>query len=45
MEDNFSMVGVGEDGSGGNATDGERWGAADEASIAHPLLTSCCADW
>ena len=26
-----------------NASDGERWGAADEASLAHPLLTSCCA--
>ena len=31
------------DGSGGNASDGERWGAADEASRAHPPLTSCCA--
>ena len=30
------------DGSGGNASDGERWGAADEASLACPLLTSCC---
>ena len=35
MEDNFSMDGV-EDGSGGNATDGERWGAADETSLALP---------
>ena len=35
MEDNFFMgVGVGGDGSGGNASDGERWGAADEASLA-----------
>ena len=24
---------------------GERWGAADEASLALPLLTSCCAAW
>ena len=31
------------DGSGGNASDGERWGAADEASLACPPLTSCCA--
>ena len=30
-------------GSGDNASDGERWGAADEASLARPLLTSCCA--
>ena len=32
-----------EDGSGSNAIDGERWGAADEASLACLLLTSCCA--
>ena len=31
------------DGSGGNASDGERWGAAGEASLACPPLTSCCA--
>ena len=47
MEDNFSMDGGrgwgGGDGSGGNASDGERWGAADEASFAGPPLTSCCA--
>ena len=44
MEDNFSMDGVGVcDGSGGNASDGERWRAADEASLACPPLTSCCA--
>ena len=29
------------DGSGGNASDGERWGAAGEALLAHPPLTSC----
>ena len=33
------------DGSGGNVSDGERWGAADEASLARPPLTSCCAAW
>ena len=31
------------DGSGSNESDGERWGAADEALLASPLLTSCCA--
>ena len=31
------------DGSGGNASDAEQWGVADEASLTHPLLTSCCA--
>ena len=31
------------DGSGGNASDGERWGAADEASLSCLQLTSCCA--
>ena len=31
------------DGSGGNVGDGEQWGAADEASLACPLLTSCYA--
>ena len=43
VEDNFSMDGGGGDGSGGNASDGEQWRAADEASLAHPPLTSCCA--
>ena len=33
----------GGDGSGGNVSNGERWGAADEASLASPQLTSCCA--
>ena len=31
------------DGSGGKVSDGEPWGAAYEASLAHPPLTSCCA--
>ena len=30
---------------GGNVIDGEKWGAADEGLLAHPLLTSCCAAW
>ena len=42
MEDNFSTDGVG-GGSGSNASDGERWGEADEAPLARPPLTSCCA--
>ena len=46
MEDNFSTDGgdawMG-NGAGGNVRDGERWGAADEASLARPPLTSCCA--
>ena len=29
------------DASGSNVSDGEQWGEADEASITHPLLTSC----
>ena len=33
MEDNFSTDGGGEDGSGGNESDGERWGAVDEALL------------
>ena len=38
MEDNFSTEvgvgwGAGEHGSGGNVSDGEQWGAADEASL------------
>ena len=35
----------GGDGSVGNVSDGERWGVEDEASLAHSLLTSCCAHW
>ena len=48
MEDDFSTgggTGLGGDrgrGSGGIASDGERWGAADEASLICPPLTSCC---
>ena len=46
-------VGGGADGSGGNesngsgskVSDGERWGGADEASLACLPLTSCCALW
>ena len=30
------------DGSGSNASNRELWGAADEALLARPLLTSCC---
>ena len=48
MEDNFSMDGGGEragEDSGGNASDGEQWGATDEASLARPPLTSCCEAW
>ena len=26
-------------------SDGEHWGVADEASLALPLLTSCCVAW
>ena len=44
-EDNFSTDRVGAGGSGGNASDGEQWGAADEASLARLPLTSCCAAW
>lgn len=29
-------------GSDSNVTSGEPWGAADEASLTHLLLTSCC---
>ena len=32
-----------EDASGSNERDGEQWGAADEALLACPPLTSCCA--
>ena len=45
MEDKFSTdwQGAGQgDGSGDNASDGEPWAAADEASLARPPLTSCC---
>ena len=47
VEDDFPCMGGGEDGdgSGAHARDGERWGAADEALISRPLLTSCCAAW
>ena len=54
VEDNFSTDGV-VDGSGGTASDGERWGATgsggerraatDEVSLAHRPLTSFCAAW
>ena len=41
VEDSFSMNGGGGgEGSGGNASDGERWGTADEASLARRPLTS-----
>ena len=44
MEDNFSTEGGGGvDGSAGKAGNGERWGAVDEALLACPSLTSCCA--
>ena len=36
-------MGGGGEGSGGNESDGKRWGAAEEASLACLLLTSCCA--
>ena len=32
----------GEDGSSSNVSDGERWGAADEALLVCLPLTSCC---
>ena len=41
MEDNFPTDPG--NASGGNASDGERWGAAHEASLARPPLTSCRA--
>ena len=41
VEDNFSTDCGAGDGSGGNASNGERRGAADEASLAHLPLTSC----
>ena len=48
VEDNFSTNGGGcrgggGEGSGSNVSDGERWGAAEETSLAHPPLTTCCA--
>ena len=39
----FHGPGGGGDGSGCNASNGEPWGAADEASLARLQLTSCCA--
>ena len=42
MEENFSTDGGGCGCSGSNASNGERWGAADEALLTCPLLTSCC---
>ena len=33
------------DGSGGNASDGERWGAAEEALLVCLPLASSCAAW
>ena len=41
VEDNFSMDGAGR-WVKRNASNGER--AAGEASLTHPLLTSCCVD-
>ena len=38
----FHGPGNGGDGSGRNESDGEQWGAADEASLPRPPLTSCC---
>ena len=35
----------GGDGSGGNTSDGESWGTADEASLTCPPHTSCSAAW
>ena len=50
VEDNFSMdpglgveEGEGEDSSGIKVSDGEPWGAADEAPLLPQLLTTCCA--
>ena len=48
VEDNFSTDrwGGGQGSvSGGNASDAEPWGAADEASLARLPLTSCYAAW
>ena len=51
MEDSFSPDRGGgggcnmSDGSGSNASEREQWGAAGEALLTHPLLTSCCAAW
>ena len=39
------LVGNASKGSGGNGSDGERWGVADEASLALPVFTSCCEAW
>ena len=38
----FPWTGWGGGGSGGNVGDGEQWGAAREASLARPPLTSHC---
>ena len=44
VEDNFSTDGSGAgDGSGGNASDGER--QMNLRLLAHPPLTSCCLAW
>ena len=50
MEGSFSTDGAGNGSgshvshaSGGNASDGERCGVADDASLASPPLTSYCA--
>ena len=43
MEDNFSMDRTGVGASGVNASNGEGWGTADEASLSLPPLASCCA--
>ena len=47
VEDNFSMDGwwggVVQAVMWAMGSDGEQWGAADEASLARPPLTSCCA--
>ena len=46
VEDNFFPgPGGGDDGSGGDGSDGERWGAAGEAFLVRPPPTSCCAAW
>ena len=39
VEDSFSVAGG--DDAGGNESDGERWGVAAEASLAHRPPTSC----
>ena len=47
-EDNFSMDwgwGMVQEVMRVMGSDGERWGTADEASLASPPLTSCCVAW